>query len=255
VQLANWIQAHPPELQPIARFLAANIHHVSQKKFEAELFRTADAVWDYVQEKHGDGGIYIFDNGESGKSEAWVLRLVMEREFTKPEHRNFDSIEIVTPSTDLSKINQVILFDDAIFTGLRTLTHLKELQMLGFRGEVIIAVPFITEFAGPLLEKIGREQLGLSVRVISSSVMPSLEDALTRTALSSKQKKFIEDNYGINISSTLFYSDHKISTPGVSTPALMSSIAGIIEEGTVPNPDGSLKTRVPFVPPITPPYR
>ncbi len=135
-----WVNSHcGKKRRQVAEKIAQSIRHVSQQEFERQLIQTIGYFNDHFTSLPKEEQRYVLV-AIDGKSNAWVSDLAFPHLSIKPEailnypcHKDFLSLN--------PEIRHLVLFDDAIYSGLQMLAIIGSMP----DRQIHVIVPFMTE--------------------------------------------------------------------------------------------------------------
>jgi hypothetical protein len=249
-KLEAWVDAHRPELRPIARFLAEHMRHIPHAEFEAKLLKIVETVVNRAQAENPGKRLTIAAFSAEVSSEHWIARLILEAKLRGAllPGVNLEFVDAYGKISEVREKDVLLIFDDALYSGTHLATRLPDLKAAGFRGRVYVGVPFATNF--------GRERISEMARISEIPAVvqnweniPTVAELVTAANWSKSQRDLFEGNWLYNEAATLTYFDHKVAAAGPSTLATLDSIEGVLVGGVPANKN------VPFIPQFQPIYR
>jgi len=213
----KWVESMLPANKKGAQAIIDNLQHVGQELFEQKLQQSVQSFNTY-----NDGKDYVVFIQE-GKSNKWVYELV-EQNLSHPPTEVVDDLggqsassRIAQAISSNSKIQQIVFFDDGIYSGEQMSRFVSEVKNKLDNPDIqfVIVAPYATEY--------GRERVikaAKNVVFVDHEKMASVYDLVTdedaRSAIKRMYGYYDDDELK---SRTLTYFDHKVAD-SLSTPNL-----------------------------------
>ena len=251
IRKEEWVKAHKPEFQPIAKKLIDNINHITHEEFKRQLKESVEDFNNYLRNQ-SDPSYIIVIPGNFEKSGLWVTSIAKEFLEFPPEKiimMGDPSLEEVLKGQTSKNI---VMFDDGAYSGQQmTEDYFPKFKDMGIKVHPII--PFMTKSAEKRLE-IELKKLGIEHKLYKHATMDSFSKFL-----SDEEKKVLRNSGNLQFrrpridekfnpsgfdNLTLTYFDHK------KADAL--SMVEAIDTGALIYYS---QTKIPFVGKVNSPYK
>lgn len=248
-----WVGAHPDEAtRKAAEEILQSIRYVDQETFERDLRRTVLDVNAAIE------GPYL-SLISRGKSNQWVMELALAQGAKLPENViDFDDAkgleQVLRANPD---ITELVLFDDATYSGSQLSSHVRETERLveqfGRKVRFHIVVPYISSYAYKELSNNPAIVIHNHERVLTfDEMVDSAENKETILAMYPELTGCI--GCGDLSTRRLIYFQHKVADS--------LSIIEAVYQGEVRGRDGKAvknvsgnDVTVPFIPSVVTPYK
>jgi hypothetical protein len=259
-----WISSHPTEFQDIAKKLIQNIKHVTHEKFLKELKNCIENFNRYLDTQQ-DKSYSIVIPGNHEKSALWVTSLAADFLKYPPSKIIMNSDPNYEQFISESNMKNVVLFDDASYSGIQMSGYLEKILEKSPNSTVHAIIPFISESAIDRIYDTLSEST--NYKLYSSQVMESFSSFLTP-----EEKKLLEtkgnpvfspeknNEYKLKGFDNLIpiYFDHKIGDnfsvpPSLNDGSFLDSYRRKIDAEGFIIPDQ--RKPILFIPKIHPPYK
>lgn len=237
-----WIEAHEESLQNTARKFIQNIRHISFSQFTDRLRRAVESfnrrLTGLPEEQRKF--VIVIPQHKVHSSNKWTTELALPF-FKKPPEDIILSSQLNAFLVQNPQVKQVVLVDDAVYSGKQMSSYLQEYRKIGIQYHVI--VPYTTS---PGLRRIAGEQTWIS----DHEMIFCMEDLCNMGLFSEEEQQVLknaidEDDRQYFQSRSLTYFDHKIAD-GVSTYNNILSYGCLLQR---------YKLAIPFIPETIPPYQ
>lgn len=232
-----WASHQPKEAAALVDFVRANLQHVSQAEFEAELIKTFEAF----EKTRTPGKKLLFVTFTQGpnepKSNVWATAMIKEKFPEATRDAAYMNLSIsYADSKHVAKLKelvatgdyQVVLADDASYSGRQLMeTILPNLSK--WVGSVDLLIPFTADFVAERLEsKAAKDFYEIPIRLHRTKTLPTIGQMLAKLPA---EMNIALTEYPIE-AQKIFNERHTLTVFDHKTPDFMS-FPGWLAEGHV----------------------
>lgn len=185
----RWASQQPTAVAPVVDFVRANLQVVSQKDFETELANSFESFAKIRDPKKKLLFVTYSNDEDRPKSNAWATALLREKfpgacrdaafvnlPFPPTSGTHFEKLKTLVATGEY----QVVLADDATYTGRQVLTQILP-QLAKAADGIDLVIPYGTsELVDQLAKPEAKDYLKIPVRLHRTKTIPTVAELVAR---------------------------------------------------------------------------